>query len=303
MEYITNGDFAATPFDDGWVNPYMYHAFTEDAGKAKATVTSNMLKMFDMRQSFVLPVTVIEVLTAALAGDTSWSNAPGSDYAEFIVDIVKPSAASDNVYSTIHQGVGAGSEAISENVLATFDEVDGTYYIRLRCNVGSASSTINGWFDNISLVLTVKHSLTFAEVASPTEFLLGVPRVPLPSEQEMLLVGLDDTKIYVFQDGTPEGTYETDDIDFGLMGQEKVLERVIALSHAEAPHTVQVYYSTDSGASWTAIGAVTLQKGLASIIHTWVNAEKFRLRFKGDGLHLVSWEVQAILEGPQEGDD
>jgi len=78
---------------------------------------------------------------------------------------------------------------------------------------------------------------------------------------------------------------------------DKTLDEVQFESGAEAPHTVTVHVSVDSGLTWTPIGTVVAQRGKVCSVFTCITAEKHRVSFRGAGLHLSSYTLYAIPRG------
>lgn len=153
--------------------------------------------------------------------------------------------------------------------------------------------------EELALKETVVIGLTFVEALNLTEHFTCAKTTPLASEDEKILAGKTDKAVYVFATGTPEGIWDSDDLDFGLPHQDKTLAEVQVESHAEAPHTVQIWLSTDSGKSWTYFDQCSVGTGLIGYLFPWMTAEKFRVRFKGDGLHLCSMTLWAIPRGTE----
>jgi len=141
--------------------------------------------------------------------------------------------------------------------------------------------------------------MTFLEPAPTTEYFTIGRTIPLASVDEKLLVATTDKKVYEFLDGAPEGTFDIHDEDFGMPGVDKTLDKVQFSSPAEAPHTVEVLISTDSGLAWTSYGLYTVSKGIAGRVSIWITAEKFCVRFKGAGLHLDAYSLYGVPRGAE----
>jgi hypothetical protein len=119
----------------------------------------------------------------------------------------------------------------------------------------------------------------------------------LTTRDERLLACLDTKSAYTFDTSTPYGVFDTDDEDFGMVGKDKTLSEIFFESMADAPHSVTVSVSTDSGRTWVQIGTVPVQSGTSGTVHPWISAEKFRVRFAGAGLYLCAYTIWAIPRG------
>jgi len=126
---------------------------------------------------------------------------------------------------------------------------------------------------------------------------------PLGSKATKLLACLNNGDVTAFETGTATGSWETDDLDFGRPGQDKILDYIEFVSQADTPHTLNVYVSTDSGATWTYIGQDVTYRGKNATVSPWMTAEKFRIRFTGAGLHLQSIYATAIPVGEEIDSD
>jgi len=153
--------------------------------------------------------------------------------------------------------------------------------------------------EDVSVTETFIQGLSFLEDVSVKEFFTIAKTTPYAATDEKLLCGKTDSKVYEFADGTPEGTFDTRDEDFGLPGQEKTLAEIHLSSSAEAPHTVEVFISVDSGLTWVSAGLRTVSIGTVAVIFVWKTAEAFAVRFKGDGLHLDTFTLYAIPRGQE----
>lgn len=136
-----------------------------------------------------------------------------------------------------------------------------------------------------------------SEATSMVELLTMIKITPLATNEEKLLAGKTDTKLYEFGAGTATGVYDTPDLDFGQPGMAKTLDLVAVTSSAAAPHTVSLYVSVDGGAIYTRISAFVVQTGITGYFYPWITGEKFRLRFQGAGMYLDTIRAQAIPRG------
>jgi len=154
-EYIKNGDFSSG--FDYWINgPGGTYAFDLDTGMAlaKSDTSTNEL-CFQMYQSFSISDEVIAANIWAWCKWNSLSNVV--DYAHFIVDLKKPDSTWVNLLNEKWiNSEGNGYRLNGNNVKAHFTQ-QGTYYLYLTCRVYSTDHTLaKGWYDNISLKISVK---------------------------------------------------------------------------------------------------------------------------------------------------
>lgn len=138
---------------------------------------------------------------------------------------------------------------------------------------------------------------TFIETLDLIEHFSIVKTTPAVTKEERLLAGKTDNSVLIFETGTADGYFDTDDEDFGHSGMEKTLDEVQFESGAVSPHTVTIYVSTDSGFTWTSIGQVVAQRGRTCSLFTCITATKHRVRFRGNGLYLSSYILWAIPRG------
>lgn len=139
--------------------------------------------------------------------------------------------------------------------------------------------------------------ITLVETLNLTEHFVCTKTTPLASEDEKIIAAKTDKKVYAFDVGTPEGVWDSDDLDFGLPNQDKTLSEVQVESQADTPHTVQVYISVNSGRIWSLFDQCLVGAGSIGSLFPWITSEKIRIRFKGIGLHLCSFTLWAIPRG------
>ncbi len=230
----------------------------------------------------------------------------------------------DDVWHSLPISFSAGS-----GLLTFLDELDiksyltkeGTYILRFSATV--KATDVGYWipsyyqFNDVSLMAekyvdwektflesapateSYVSGMTFLEPAPATEYFMLGRTVPLASVDEKLLVAKTDKKVYEFVDGAPEGIFDIHDEDFGMPGVDKTFDKAQFSSPAEAPHTVEVLISTDSGLTWTSYGLYTVSKGVAGRVSVWITAEKFCVRFKGAGLNLDAYSLYGVPRGAE----
>jgi len=141
--------------------------------------------------------------------------------------------------------------------------------------------------------------ITCVEHLDRIEYFTIIKTTPLVSKDEKLLAAKSDQKVYDFEQGDPDGRFDTKDEDFGMPGVDKTLCLVTFGSYADAPHTVEVWLSMNSGLTWEPCGQATVSKGTTGLVGVWATAEKHRISFRGAGLQLDSFSLYAIPRGPE----
>ena len=167
-------------------------------------------------------------------------------------------------------------------------------HLKLYLRVFEESLGLTESFSKTKIVYKYK---TFSEPLELQESFTIDKVISLGSKMPKLLACRSNKQISEFAAGTLEGVWDTDDLDFGYPGLDKILDFIEFVSQSETPHTVSVYVSTDSGWSWTYIGQDITFRGKNGMVWPWLTAEKVRLRFKGEGLRLQSIYTTAIPVG------
>lgn len=107
-----------------------------------------------------------EVLTAILDVWGKWDVAADQGIVEFIVYLQKPDSSDIELYNQQKSAGSSGQGYLltDEDIKANFDQ-QGTYKLRLLCGVKSNDALVKsyGWYDNISLLMTVKKTKTVVE--------------------------------------------------------------------------------------------------------------------------------------------
>jgi hypothetical protein len=116
-------------------------------------------------------------------------------------------------------------------------------------------------------------------------------------DTDLLLVGKPNGSLYLFEASNPLGYYETRAVDFGYPGIDKCLKEVVFWASPDAPTTVTVSVSVDGGLTWPWSQAVIIDKATLGIVHPWMTADSFCIRFSAPGLYLDGWKANADPKG------
>ena len=252
----------------------------------------------------------------AIISLTGLTNTRSGGKAKLVVELIGPSGTTELL--NVSGGTGVSERFLEEEDIKDYMQAAGAYLLRFTATVKKhdvAASSVGISYlhlqvdeavewelelnEDVSVTETFIQGLSFVEDVSVKEFFFLAKTTPYAPTDKKLLCAKTDSKVYEFDEGTPEGTFDTRDEDFGLPGQEKTLSEIHFSSSAEAPHTVSVYVSTDAGLTWVPYGRRVISKGVIGIIFPWGTEEAFSVRFKGAGLHLDSFTLYAIPRGQE----
>jgi hypothetical protein len=119
----------------------------------------------------------------------------------------------------------------------------------------------------------------------------------LNAGEECLLVARSDNHLYLLAPSNPAGRWETRDIDFGVPGVDKTLDRIVFWGKPTTPIDITVWVSLDGGVTWIWSETVTLDRTRSAIVHPWLSGEQFRIRFSAAGLQLSGYQADAAPRG------
>ena len=295
-----------------------YEAYIESLGNSTNDRTGYMEKEFTLARA----ATDADL---TLRSQGFKSSRPGSKLSAE-VKIIKPDTSEVSLWSA--SGGYAKQYVLSSEDITAHLAAAGTYKIRIDVTVASGFDVFHykSWVKffecDISVDTVVSHTKTLTEslglaetfakvkgVAKTLADALGliehfdVQKAEALGTSEEKIVGGSGTAVKIFDVGAAEGTFDTDDLDMGMPGTEKTYDRVSFTSDSETPHTVSVYYSLDSGGSWTYAGQAVVQKGALATVFIWITAEVARLRFIGTSLNLSSHRVYAVPRGKDIAED
>jgi len=155
-----------------------------------------------------------------------------------------------------------------------------------------------GLVDSVTLHIIQNYSQYFTEPVGFQESFFTKWFQPLTQYQPKVLVFQTNKKAYNFQPGSPEGTYDTDDLDLGAPGALKTLDEVTIETESDTLITIALWVSVDAGTSWVYVSQITIQAGQVGHFWPWISGETFRLRFTGAGLDFSRYTVYGIQRGP-----
>jgi len=207
----------------------------------------------------------------------------------------------------------------------------GEYEIELRARVKSIRYKdfamsylyLNQWvkFSTVLLQTDTLHTVDLTETISITEYFSKaddvefVEQIPLtehfvithlpPRANETLktIIAKDaDHKTYDFVPPANDCRYDTRVHDFGYPEIEKTFNKGMIWSDSPSPHSVDVWFSLDHGATWNYLDTIVVSNVAPALFWPWATGYSVQYSFRGNAMYLTGYLIWAQPQGPIPGE-